>query len=126
MNLRVTQCETLFFSKKCPKCGGYVQQAGGLLQLRTRFRCVDCGQDLRTEARWRGALGVLYAAPATALGTWVQRTLEPKLGTESFAFQVVVGAVALGIALPAILLIFRGVVYVPVPESTESTRSSSK
>jgi hypothetical protein len=124
MNLRVTQCETPFFSKTCPKCGGYVEQSSGLLQLRTRFRCVECSQELKTEARWRGALGLVYALPTSALGAWVHRTLEPKLGAESLALEVVVGAVALSIAIPAILLVFRGIVYVPVQAENKPNRAS--
>ncbi|WP_425258468.1 hypothetical protein ACPOLB_23485 [Rubrivivax sp. RP6-9] len=121
MNLRVTECETPFFSKKCPKCGGYVEQSNGLLQLRTTFRCVECHRDLKTEARWRGALGLLYALPAIEVGSWIQRAAAASLGSDAFAFKVVVAAVALGVGLPAILLVFRGIVYVPSPEQSKST-----
>lgn len=110
MNFRATDCETQFFSRECPKCGGYVNDGGGLLRLRPVFRCATCRQELKTEVRWRGALGIIYGVPAIALGSYLLGVAEPLLGAESLAFKAVQALVGLFVALPAGSLLFRGVV----------------
>jgi len=60
--------------------------------------------------------GLLYGALAGALGAYLLSLADPLLQPDTLVFKVVHGAVVLGVAIPSIALIFRGVVYVPKRE----------
>jgi hypothetical protein len=115
--------ETSFFSRKCPECGGYVEQEQSLWKLKPRFYCVECGQELVTKSRWRMLLGLAYVVPASAFGKYLIDISGEHMEPETLAFKLLHCGVVLSVAIPSMLLVFRGIVYVPKQESKTSRES---
>ena len=65
-------------------------------------------------------LGLAYVVPASALGKYLIDLSGEHMEPETLALKLLHGGVVLSVAIPSMLLVFRGIVYVPKQESKAS------
>jgi hypothetical protein len=120
--LSVMVAKTPYFSSRCPACGGRVEDTASVWKFGASLSCVRCGASLEVKANWRMLLGLAYGFIATYLGRFVFIWNEANLEPDSISLKLADAAVAFAIAIPAVILLFRGAVYVrkgakPEPQS---------
>lgn len=112
--------ETPFFSRQCPKCGGHVEDVAPIWKFGASFQCSQCGTSLVAKTKWRMLLGLVYGLIAAWFAQFALRWAEVNLEPNSITLRLATAAVCFAVAVPAMLLLFKGVVYVPKPAEATS------
>ena len=118
----MTQPETLFWTRTCPLCAGYVEQDHRFWKLKAVFHCTKCGQELVTKSRPRLWFGVVYAIPAAYTSRFLLDTAAQQWPEGTPMYKLINGVLAIAVAVPAVVLLFRGLVYVPKPDKNSKAQ----
>jgi hypothetical protein len=101
------------FNNQCPECGGHVEDTAPFWKFGASFQCTDCGVSLQAKTHWRALLGLAYGLVAAYLGRFALSWNEANLEPGSITLRLANAVIAFASAVPSVLLLFRGWIYVP-------------